>query len=1018
MWRTLDELRSRARLSDEIQLVLTGMTASRHFRTLTADVSSYVEEALRLGQSHPNTTHGYLFTKLAQASSAVALSNSLRKRERVPPGVPISPGLNAVFDDAFLLRRRTGGRDDYIGARHVVAALLTCDDPSIRTELGLAMEPTGAIDLRAMVIPFVTDILIPAVEEGESLAAWAAIMAERGIPIADDYLSRAAGGQPRQSVGVRSEWDGRRSRPTKLVSTPEPNDEEIEEDEEGEIAAITGHATGQSQATAAIRSDRVVPFQAEAIAGVRNDDPADLSTHDAVGDDAAAMALARVIAARGFRPPLAVGVFGAWGSGKSFLMRRVQTELARLRASPGNAFATHVIGVKFNAWHYVDTDLWANLVGQIFETLEQATQKSSSSGQALLGQLTTARELTLESARALAVRRTAARDAQKTLADAHAMLAERGKTVTARLGKLVSLGDASLKGLAHLKADSDASKLVGETYGKPLTEMAAMWEQPSEALLQMRRDGAVLLEVRRRLGSKKLVIGGLLLTGILVAVPYAFTFLVAQGPHFSAVVEGMQPGALALTGMLTLVGTIVATVTRKAVVARDAVLKAVSAYQAAVAKEAETDAEGLKPAVDALQAARASVVESQAALDAAVAAQAEAAGAFARTSPAERLLTFIREKAAHDGPYRSRQGLIGTIRRDFADLSTLMSDDGEARRAALVEAEERQQAAVDALIRDYPDALSEAELGELREQATPIEDAARPVERIVLYIDDLDRCPAETVIEVLQAVHLLMALPLFVVVVAVDVRWLEGALADRHPQFGGAAGDPVALEYLEKIFQLAIWTEPFASDDASAFVRRRFSLVADGPGALQPATLSAAGTVVEDPDAAARERLSTIPPSPGPAASFEHNPTIGAGLVVTAGEVEFVIRIAGALSTTPRRLLRLTNSYQVARASVGGAATAPFVERNYKGLAALLGLSIAWPECVPEIIAAMEAATGWSEFRENLSPARAAVLDAWLAVVAAEELEVSDLRPWAATTLRFSFSGPGGVPRRPNGNGQ
>ncbi|MEZ5024500.1 MAG: P-loop NTPase fold protein [Chitinophagales bacterium] len=43
------------------------------------------------------------------------------------------------------------------------------------------------------------------------------------------------------------------------------------------------------------------------------------------------------------------------------------------------------------------------------------------------------------------------------------------------------------------------------------------------------------------------------------------------------------------------------------------------------------------------------------------------------------------------------------------------------------------------------------------------------VERIVLYIDDLDRCPPKKVVEVLQAIHLILAFPLFVVVVGVDV---------------------------------------------------------------------------------------------------------------------------------------------------------------------------------------------------------------------------------------------------------
>ena len=41
------------------------------------------------------------------------------------------------------------------------------------------------------------------------------------------------------------------------------------------------------------------------------------------------------------------------------------------------------------------------------------------------------------------------------------------------------------------------------------------------------------------------------------------------------------------------------------------------------------------------------------------------------------------------------------------------------------------------------------------------------MQRIVLYVDDLDRCPSDRVVELLEAVHLLLAFALFVVVVGV-----------------------------------------------------------------------------------------------------------------------------------------------------------------------------------------------------------------------------------------------------------
>ncbi len=57
------------------------------------------------------------------------------------------------------------------------------------------------------------------------------------------------------------------------------------------------------------------------------------------------------------------------------------------------------------------------------------------------------------------------------------------------------------------------------------------------------------------------------------------------------------------------------------------------------------------------------------------------------------------------------------------------------------------------------------------------------IDRIVLYIDDLDRCSDDLVINVLEAVHLLLSFKLFVVVVGVDSRWLKGSLANHFKNF-------------------------------------------------------------------------------------------------------------------------------------------------------------------------------------------------------------------------------------------
>jgi KAP family P-loop domain len=76
---------------------------------------------------------------------------------------------------------------------------------------------------------------------------------------------------------------------------------------------------------------------------------------------------------------------------------------------------------------------------------------------------------------------------------------------------------------------------------------------------------------------------------------------------------------------------------------------------------------------------------------------------------------------------------------------------------------------------------------------------------VVLYIDNLDRCPTEMVIKVLEAVHLLLAFPLFVVVAAVDARWLESSLRELYTQLKDQAAVPA--DYLEKIFQVPFWVQ-------------------------------------------------------------------------------------------------------------------------------------------------------------------------------------------------------------------
>src|SRR5262249_2152000 len=102
------------------------------------------------------------------------------------------------------------------------------------------------------------------------------------------------------------------------------------------------------------------------VAGLGNDDPWRANLGDQLGVGAEARAIARVAAARQFDPPMAFGIFGDWGSGKSFFMRLIHDHIDQLSdgeapEADSGAFHQHIVQIRFNAWHYVETNLWASL---------------------------------------------------------------------------------------------------------------------------------------------------------------------------------------------------------------------------------------------------------------------------------------------------------------------------------------------------------------------------------------------------------------------------------------------------------------------------------------------------------------------------------------------------------------------------------------------------------------------------------------------------------------------------------
>jgi hypothetical protein len=285
---------------------------------------------------------------------------------------------------------------------------------------------------------------------------------------------------------------------------------------------------------------------------------------------------------------------------------------------------------------------------------------------------------------------------------------------------------------------------------------------------------------------------------------------------------------------------------------------------------------------------------------------------------------------------------------------------------------------------------------------------------VVLYIDDLDRCKPEDVVRVLQIVHMLLAFELFVVVVAVDARWVVQALKQSYPWLrtapstvtaAGTGGEAVTIEpfgyvspedYLEKIFQIAFWLEPMTAGRAASFLT---SLVRPAPAAA-----------------------STPPPSPStPSTLSTPDPT---KVDVSSVELDYMRALAAYVGSSPRRVKRLVNAYRLIKARLSDAQLAAFVDREaqtgkarsapYQIVIGLLVIGTGSQAASSAILGALgeldprtKADEVVTQFRERNDPEWTTAAQVIETVMRTQDrTDVSDLRGWARKVGRYLLHGP------------
>lgn len=120
------------------------------------------------------------------------------------------------------------------------------------------------------------------------------------------------------------------------------------------------------------------------------------------------------------------------------------------------------------------------------------------------------------------------------------------------------------------------------------------------------------------------------------------------------------------------------------------------------------------------------------------------------------------------------------------------------------------------LFGEADDGLADPTLQGFRDEFDALMADLEEIDRVVVLVDDLDRCLPDTVVAALEAIKLFLSVRKMGFVIAADRRLVTLAIATRYAQ--SAQGALMAREYLEKIVQIPISVPTLGLADTEAYL--------------------------------------------------------------------------------------------------------------------------------------------------------------------------------------------------------
>lgn len=102
------------------------------------------------------------------------------------------------------------------------------------------------------------------------------------------------------------------------------------------------------------------------------------------------------------------------------------------------------------------------------------------------------------------------------------------------------------------------------------------------------------------------------------------------------------------------------------------------------------------------------------------------------------------------------------------------------------------------------------------------------IETLVVFIDDLDRCMPDTIIETLEAIKLFLFSPNTVFIIGADEELVRYAVRRRFPELPGLQAE-VGRDYLEKLIQFPVRIPPLGRVELETYINLLFAEVSGLP---------------------------------------------------------------------------------------------------------------------------------------------------------------------------------------------